>query len=158
MDRVGAALTCLLLLHGCASLPQRDPLQVTVAGIDSLPSEGLEMRLMVKLRVQNPNDSPVDYNGMAVKMAVQGKTFASGVTDATGSVPRFGESVVSVPVTISAMRMIGQAVGLMSSGMEKIHYEMKGKLHGHAMSSTHFAVQGDLDLGAQKPTNAAPAH
>jgi hypothetical protein len=28
---------------------------------------------------------------------VQGKTFATGVCDETGSVPRFGETVVSVP-------------------------------------------------------------
>jgi hypothetical protein len=57
------ALACLLLLSGCASVQHRDPLQVTVAGIEPLEGEGLEMRMMVKLRVQNPNDAPVDYNG-----------------------------------------------------------------------------------------------
>ena len=158
LDRTSwiAALTGLVLVHGCASI-HRDPLQVTVAGIESLQGEGLEMRLMVKLRVQNPNDTPVDYDGVAVDMAVQGKKFATGVADATGSVPRFGETVVSVPVTISAMRMISQALGLMqSSGMEKIRYEMKGKLSGHGLSSTHFAVQGEFDLAGPKPTDAAP--
>lgn len=151
-----AALTFLVLVHGCAPV-HRDPLQVTVAGIDSLPGEGLEMRLMVKLRVQNPNDTPVDYDGVAVHMAVQGKKFATGVADTIGSVPRFGETVVSVPVTISAMSLISQAFGLMQGpGMEKIRYEMKGKLSGHGLSSTHFAVQGELDLGGPKPTDAAP--
>ena len=153
------ALIGLLVLCGCASVPKRDPLQVTVAGIEPLKGEGLEMRMMVKLRVQNPNDTPVDYNGMAVEMAVQGKSFASGVCDTSGSVPRFGETVVSVPVTISAMRMIGQAVGFMrgGSGLEKIRYQMKGKLNGQGFSSTRFAVEGELDLAEPKPMDAAPA-
>ena len=34
--------------------PQRDPLQVTVAGIEPLESQGMEMRMLVKLRIQNP--------------------------------------------------------------------------------------------------------
>ena len=78
---------------GCASMQGRDPLQVTVAGIEPLQGQGMELRMLVKLRVQNPNDSPVDYDGVAVEMDVQGKTFATGVTDARGSVPRFGETV-----------------------------------------------------------------
>jgi hypothetical protein len=37
-------------------------------------------------------------------MDVEGKTFATGVVDITGTVPRFGEAVITVPVTISAFR------------------------------------------------------
>ena len=50
----------VLDLNGCAGLPGREPVQVTVADIESLPGEGLEVRMMVKLRVQNPNDAPVE--------------------------------------------------------------------------------------------------
>ena len=71
---------CPLFMAGCASLQSRDPLQVTVAGIEPLQGQGLELRMLVKLRVQNPNDAPVDYNGVAVEMDVQGKSFASGVS------------------------------------------------------------------------------
>jgi len=151
-----SALAFLLLLPGCASMPHRDPLQVTVAGVEPLEGEGLEMRMMVKLRVQNPNDAQVDYNGMAVELNVQGKTFATGVSDRAGSVPRFGETVVEVPVTISAMRAVRQAMGVMQSGgaMDKINYEMKGKLNGKGFGSTRFNVKGELDLTA-KPEAAA---
>ena len=54
---------CTAMLAGCSSLAPGDPLQVTVAGIDPLPGEGLELRLMVRLRLQNPNDAAVDYEG-----------------------------------------------------------------------------------------------
>ena len=48
-----AAVFAALLHCGCATM-QGDPLQVTVAGIESLPGEELEWRMLVKLRVQNP--------------------------------------------------------------------------------------------------------
>src|SRR5262245_17134596 len=129
-------LSCALGgVPGCASLQSKDPLQVTVAGVEPLQGQGMEMRLLVKLRVQNPNDAPVDYNGVAGEMNVQGKPFGTGVSDAQGSVPRFGEAVIDVPVTISAFRMARQALSLMQgsgsgSGTGKINYELKGKLNG----------------------------
>ena len=142
-------LLCILacVMAGCASTPARDPLQVTVAGVETLQGEGLELRMLVKLRVQNPNDAPIDYNGVAVQMNVQGKTFATGVSDAHGRVPRFGESVIEVPVTASAFRMARQAFGMMKgSGTGKITYELTGKLHGAGLGSVHFQNTGDFDL------------
>jgi LEA14-like dessication related protein len=150
--RAGTFFTCLLLC-ACASLQPRDPLQVTVAGIEPLQGQGLELRMNVKLRVQNPNDAPLDYNGVAVEMDVQGKTFATGVADLSGTIPRFGEVVISVPVTISAFRMARQAIGAMSGGtIEKIEYEMKGKLSG-GLTPTRFETKGSFDFPAT-PTPA----
>jgi len=137
---------------GCASLQNRDPLQVTVAGIEPLQGQGMELRLLVKLRVQNPNDAPIDYNGVALEMNVQGKTFATGVSDKTGNVPRFGESIIEVPVTVSAFRMARQAFGMMKGGaMNKISYEMKGKLSSSVFSTVRFQNRGELEF----PTPAA---
>jgi LEA14-like dessication related protein len=133
-------------LAACASLQTKDPLQVTVAGIEPLQGEGLELRLEVKLRVQNPNDAPVDYDGVALEMLVQGKSFATGVADIAGRVPRFGESLIAVPVTISAFRMARQVMGAMKDGgISKIDYEMKGKLSS-GFSPRRFATRGSFDL------------
>ena len=130
-------------------MPGREPLQVTVADIDSIPSEGLEMRMMVRLRVQNPNDSAVDYDGVYVKVMVQDKTFATGVSDEKGSVPRFGETVIGVPVTLSMLRVGLAALGMLSGGgmpTDKVHYKMEGKLSGPVFGSNNFSAQGDLTL------------
>ncbi len=146
------ALACAGLI-ACASLQTRDPLQVTVAGIEPLQGQGLELRLNVKLRVQNPNDAPVDYDGVALEMLVQSKTFATGVADIAGTVPRFGESVIAVPVTISAFRMARQVVGAMQGGgISKIDYEMKGKLGG-GFNPRRFVTKGSFDL----PESSVPA-
>jgi LEA14-like dessication related protein len=153
--RVFLSAVFCMLVAGCASMQRRDPLQVTVAGIQPLQGQGMELRLLVKLRVQNPNDAPVQYDGVALQMEVQGKTLATGVSDASGTVPRFGESVIEVPVTISGFRMARQALGMIrggGAGLEKIAYEMSGKLNGSGFSTTRFQTKGEFEL----PTQAAP--
>lgn len=136
-----------LLSGGCASLQGREPVQVIVAGIEPLQGEGLELRMLVKLRIQNPNDVPLDYNGVSVRMDVQGKLLATGVSDAVGSVPRFGETVVTVPVSISFFRIVRQAVDLMTDEYRgKLAYEMTGRLAGPAFRGVHFRSKGQLVL------------
>lgn len=145
---VRAMLATLLLgLVSCTSLQMTDPLAVSVAGIEPAPGQGLELRMLVKLRVQNPNDVAISYNGVYVKMDVQGKTFATGVSDQAGTVPRFGETVISVPVTASAMQMTRQALGLMSGDVpERIRYELSGKLKGSTFDVVRFSADGELAL------------
>ena len=145
-------LTALLIvavstLTGCASMPGRDPLQVSVADIDSLPGEDLEMRMLVKLRVQNPNDAPVEYDGVYVKLEVLGKTFATGVSDGRGSIPRYGESIISVPVTVSMLRIGVYALRMLDgTPVNKLNYTMEGKLDGPMFGSTRFQAQGEFAL------------
>lgn len=155
--RVPLIIAAMLLLQSCATLAGRDPPQVTVAGIEPLQGQGLELRMLVKLRVQNPNDSSIDYNGVALEMNVQGKTFASGVSDASGSVPRFGEEVIAVPVTISAFRMVRQAIGMAQGApADKIAYEMKGKLSGSGFGATRFATKGEFNMPAAGGSASTP--
>lgn len=151
--RTLCALAITLLLGGCATLPGQEPVQVTVVDIESLPSESLEMRMLVKLRVQNPNDAPIEYDGVYLRFEVQGTTFASGVSDQRGAVPRFGESVISVPVAASGLRIALSTIGMLTSGQppEKIHYRMDGKLNGPMFGSTSFQSQGELKLPSAAP-------
>jgi LEA14-like dessication related protein len=151
--RLFLLVAVLLALGGCASLPNKDPIQVTVAGIESLPGEGMEIRMLVKLRVQNPNQAPIDYTGAYVKLDVLDKTFASGVSDASGTVPAFGEAIVAVPVTVSVLRMVRQVVGMLDGKpVEKITYEMSGKLNGGVFNTQRFSAKGEFEVPESGPT------
>lgn len=152
------AVVTLLLLASCASLSGRDPLEVTVSGVEPLAGEGLELRMLVKLRVQNPNDAPVDYDGVSLRLDVQGNTFATGVSDGAGSVPRFGEAVLEVPVTVSAWRMAREMIGLMDGAPpERLRFELAGKLNGTGLAATRFRSSGELTLTPDgKPGSLAP--
>src|SRR5262245_14509047 len=147
--------TAALILSACATLEGREPVQVTVAGIESLPGEGLEMRMLVKLRVQNPNDTPVEYDGVYVKLDVQDSTFATGVSDERGTIPRYGESVIGVPVTVSTLRLAARAIGFVLDGRstDRVSYTLAGKLDVPVFGSTRFNAQGEFAL----PTATSPA-
>ena len=148
-------LSLLLLLAGCASLSGREPLRVTLAGVESLPGEGMELRMAVKLRVQNPNDAPVDFDGVAVSLELRGMDFASGVSDARGSVPRFGETVLTVPVTVSAFAVARQVISLASGDNPKVEFVARGKLSDGSFGGARFESKGSFDLPAGLPGTAA---
>lgn len=121
-------------------------MQAYVVGIEPMQGEGLELRMLVKLRVQNPNDTPIQYDGIYVDLDVQGRPFASGVSDERGEVPRFGERVVSVPVSISALRLVHSAVGVFGQTNDKIEYELRGKLAGPTFQTVRFDTRGEMAL------------
>ncbi len=63
------------------------------------------------------------------------------MSDAAGSVLRFGEEVISVPVSISALRALRSAAAIAGSNPEKVNYELKGKLAGPMFKSVRFTSQ-----------------
>jgi len=137
----------LALLAGCASLPNSDPLTISVANIEPLPGEGLELRLAVTVRVQNPNDAPIEYTGAALSLELNGRDLANGVSAASGIVPRYGETTLTVPVTISAFDMVRQALGFMGNEPTRdVRYRVRGKLEGGLFGTRRFTDEGTLEL------------
>ena len=130
-----------------------DPLRVTLAGIEPLPGQGMEMRMAVKLRVQNPNDAPVDFDGAAVTLEVRGMDFASGVSDQRGSVPRFGETVITVPVTVSAFAVVRQVFSLAGGNNPTLDFVARGKLASGGFG-TRFESSGAFALPSGMPGTA----
>lgn len=148
MTRVGALVLLSGLLGACAAMPGYEPVQVSVVDVESLPGEDLEMRMMVTLRVQNPNNAPIEYDGVYLQMDVLDKTIATGVSPQRGTVAPFGEALIEVPVSASALRMAFSALGVLGSGkpVEKVNYRMHGKLSGPMFGSTTFESQGEFAL------------
>jgi hypothetical protein len=144
-------LTLPLGLGACAVLPGSDPLRVDLAGIEGLPGEGLEMRFLVTLRVQNPNGADFSFDGVSFELDLRGQSFARGVSGAAGSVPRFGERLVGVPVTVSGLSLARQLfhlarTGSSEAGLRKLPYTLRGKLGGSWLGGGRFASQGEVDL------------
>ncbi len=142
-----AGLTLVLALSACALFPSRDPLNINVVGIDPLPGQDLEIRFAVKLRLQNPNDTDIQYDGVALNLDVNGRLLASGVSDQKGTIGRFSEGVLTVPVTVSAFAALRQAVGLADQQrLDNLPYELHGKLAGGLFGTMRFEDSGTLNL------------
>jgi LEA14-like dessication related protein len=149
MRRLHALILSLLLLclSACALFPNRDPVNINVVGLEPLPSQDLEVRFAIKLRVQNPNETAIDYNGIALDLDVNGHSLASGVSDQSGSIPRFSETIVSVPVSISAFSVLRQTLGLsQTQTFDNLPYVLRGKLAGGPFGTMRFVDSGTLSL------------
>ncbi|MCR8931237.1 MULTISPECIES: LEA type 2 family protein [Pseudomonas] len=149
MRRLHALILSLLLLSlsACALFPNRDPVNINVVGLEPLPSQDLEVRFAIKLRVQNPNETAIDYNGIALDLEVNGHSLASGVSDQSGSIPRFSETIVSVPVSISAFSVLRQTLGLsQTQTLDNLPYVLRGKLAGGLFGTMRFVDSGTLSL------------
>ncbi|QYD70675.1 LEA type 2 family protein [Paraburkholderia edwinii] len=146
--RFMVAMMAMAALAGCATWFGSDPLRVNVAGLEPLDSQGMEVRFNMKLRIQNPSSSAVSYSGISVDLEVNGKAFATGVSPASGSVPAFGETVVSVPVTVPALAVLHQMfVFVDRSQYSQIEYILRGRLAGTGITGgTRFTDQGSLSV------------
>jgi LEA14-like dessication related protein len=137
----------LVMLAGCAGMFNREEVRVNVVGIEPVASQGLELRFNVKLRLQNPTDSTVNFNGVSLEIEVNNQTLASGVSSQSGSVPRFGETLISVPVTVPAFSAARQVIALASrTDTSNVPFVMNGRLAGGAFGSIRFSDKGTLPL------------
>jgi LEA14-like dessication related protein len=146
-------LLCSCVVAGCSTLPNRDPLNIDVAGVEPLPGEGLELRLAVRVRIQNPNDTDIEYSGAALNLDLNGRKLASGVSAAMGTVPRYGEAVLEIPVTVSALSMARQVLGFVNAQDDPQHevsYTVRGKLEGGVFGTRRFTDEGTFELPADR--------
>ena len=140
-----------LALGACSSVAFGDPPRVDLAGLKSLPGEGLELRFLAKLRVQNPNSQPLTYEGVSLELDLRGQRFASGVAPLAGQIPAYGEAVLEVPVSVSGFTIARQVLDLVRQAeagnrVERVAYELRGKLGGAGLGGTGFGTSGEIDV------------
>jgi LEA14-like dessication related protein len=142
-------LGLVFILSGCSLMGLHEPLRVSVAGMEPLEGKGMEARFAVAIRIQNHGSTPIDYDGIALDLGLRGMSFASGVSDQRGTIPRFGESVITVPVTIPATAIIRHIHGFATSDRTKVNYRLQGKLGAPGLSlGKYFDSSGEIALPA----------
>jgi LEA14-like dessication related protein len=147
----------LLALAGCAALAGREPVRVIVVDVSSLPGAGMEMRLGLTLRIQNPNAVPLEFDGVSVTLEVRGAAFATGVASERGSVAAFGEQLVTVPVSIGALATLRQLFGWVTDDSPRLDYVMRGRLGGGLLGGVPFESRGELQLPKGSGTSRPPS-
>jgi LEA14-like dessication related protein len=145
--RASLILGLVFILSGCALMGLHGPLRVSVAGMEPLEGKGMEARFAVKIRIQNHGGTPIDYDGIALDMDVRGLSFASGVSDQSGTISRFGESVITVPVTVPATAIVRHIYGFATGDSAKVDYRLQGKLGAPGLSlGKYFDSRGEITL------------
>lgn len=154
MKKVWVSLACALTLSACASWGWREPLGVTIVDITPIEMKVLEQRYAVKVRLMNPNDSDIAFDGVAFDLEVNGQHFAKGVSNQGGVVPRFGEAVIDLQVVSGLQHILRQIAELQKGQRTGFSYRVKGSLHFPGMlGSMPFNATGEFALpaGGDKP-------
>ena len=81
---IAVSVLLALALGGCAGMLTRDPIRINVVGIEPLAGQGLEMRFAVTLRLQNPNETAIEYDGVALGILGVGLPVRSATSQFTG--------------------------------------------------------------------------
>ena len=155
LSRTASYLALVLVsLAGCA---QYKPVDVFVIGLQPTEGSALEQRIRVDLRIQNPNDQPIDAHGMQIRLDVNGARLARGVSDATFTIPRLGETTTSIVATTSLFDLAKQIVAL--SGTQSFKYVLEGDVYVDSMPggfgrSVSFHNEGEFKPGAVNPGGA----
>jgi len=146
----------LLLLPGCAKMYglKEDP-KISVADIRIQEVKAMEGIFLIKLRVLNPNEVPLELHGINCDLEINQRHFASGIGDSNQSVPAFGTAVVPVEVYASVLDMIASVadllhtVGKTPSKDKPVPYTLQGTvrigIHGFK-KEVPFKSSGELSL------------
>lgn len=142
-------LVCALILSGCAGLGVGlEPPRVQVADIRVQEVKALESVFQIQLRVLNPNDVAFEVSGLDCELEVNGKRFATGVSDVKTRIPPYGTTTIPVMVYSSVVDVLRSIMGL--QGTEALNYKLKGKIRvqSDTFGATRipFASEGELSI------------
>ena len=119
----------LLFLSGCATMsPDYEEPTVELVSFKALPANGFEQNFEIGLKLTNPNNFELPFNGISCQLSLAGETLARGVTSDIPTAAAYGESRFVVPVSTSLMGGIKVLKALMDSKGQDIRYQMKAKI------------------------------
>lgn len=119
----------LFFLSGCATmnLDYEEP-RVELVSFKALPANGFEQNFEIGLKLTNPNNFELPFNGISYQLSVAGETLAHGVAANIPTAGAYGESRFVVPVSTNLMGGIKVIRALMYSQGQDISYQLKAKL------------------------------
>lgn len=119
----------LLFLSGCASmnLDYEEP-SVELTSFKALPANGFEQNFEIGLKLTNPNNFDLPFNGISYQLSVAGEELAHGVASNIPTAKAYGESRFVVPISASLFGGFKVIKALMANKGQDISYQLEAKL------------------------------
>ena len=150
MARVAGAALAALALGACAALGTNlETPKLSLVGVQLHDATFFEQRLLVRLRVRNPNDLVLPVKGLTVNFELDGVDFAEGVSARAFDVPALGEAEFDMLVTANAATALLEIFGKDGRKSSKeLDYRISGKLSTSLglLKSVPFDERGKVSL------------
>ena len=141
-------LILVMLLNGCASLsPREDSVRVNLSNLRMLESTLFEQRFEASIRVQNRSQSQLEVKGLSFDLSLNGKDFASGVSNSQITIAPLSEGVIAVNLTSTLFSLIRQVHSMQEIQNKPFSYDLYGKVFtDHDFFGVSFSEKGEIDL------------
>lgn len=127
--RLYPLLLALIAVAGCASLGEyKERPRVSIAGVQVTEANLFEQRYRLQLRVQNPNAVDLPIGGLDYQVEINGKAFATGVSNSRVVVPRYGTALLDVEGTSTLGTLIKQLKDIDLLREQTAQYVIKGSV------------------------------
>ena len=146
MKQAVLVLLCAVALNACAALSMQEPLSVTIADLKPIEVNVLEQRYALKVRLLNPNDIEIAFDGVVFDLEVNDVAFAKGVSNQQSVIPRFGEAVIDVQAVSGLQNILMQINELLKGERTTLTYRIKGRLHTGGFGYTRFDSSGEIAI------------
>jgi LEA14-like dessication related protein len=159
--RLGHLLLILVitLTCGCASvgLEQFDDPDVELLALQPLPSQGMEARFLLRLRIVNPNPIALEIDGMAYDVYLRDTKVLSGASNREVTVAAYSEGTAELEVAAGMLGSLTLLRDLMSSPPDGgIPYRLNTKISRKGLGgSMRISREGMIDLSTRRRA-AAP--
>lgn len=117
----------IALLAGCASQMHFEAPQLTVMSMQVQTADLFSQRMLVHMRVVNPNDRALPVKSIEYRIEVNGSQFAQGLADQPFVVPAKGEAEFDVQVTANLATALSQILGKKNS-RDTLDYRLIGSV------------------------------
>lgn len=132
------------LLAGCAG-PLQKP-ELSLAGVELIGLGLAEQRLLIKLRIGNPNDVELSIKALSFAIELNGRPVAAGASSRPAVVARGAEALLE----IGAVSRLGELLRPLREARAggKLVYRVHGRLDLDSYGSIPFDRSGELPRSA----------
>lgn len=123
---LAAGLAAGLLGAGCATT-HLEPPQLTVMSMQVQAADLFSQRMLVRMRVVNPNTRELPVKSITYRIEVGGADLAQGLADKPFVVPAMGEAEFDVQVTANLANALTQILGRKGS-RDTLDYRLVGSV------------------------------
>ena len=141
-------IALVFLLLGCAGLYQSmERPRINIANVMPREIKLFEQVFDLELRIQNPNDTPLEINGLAFELELNDKRFATGVSNQSLVIDRLSSDVIHVQAITTLVGFLRQVAEYQQTKDPRVTYRIKGSIYsGSTGTKLHFDDSGEIKI------------
>jgi LEA14-like dessication related protein len=154
-----ALVVALFTLSSCAGLmTDSDALRVNLSSLQVMEVRLLEQRFHADIRIQNRTREPLDVEGFSFDLDLNGKKFASGVSNQHVTITELSDALLSVNLTSTLFGLIRQMQAFQNMEGKPFRYAFSGVLYTkNSPFGIAFSDEGEIDLKPEQSEEQSPS-